>query len=319
MLKLQIKFIIISHHNFEEFVKSSLVIILATIIIFCSCKPEKNIRPVSTEYKNEVEEWHKKRIENLKNENGWLNLVGLFWLEDGENSFGSDEKNKIIFPENAPAEIGKIIKKDSLIIFESNKSVNVFSDGKKVDKLEMKIDLSGKPTILELGNLKWFIIKRDEKYGIRLRDLNSDLIKNFNGIERFPIDVSWKINAKFIPYEKPKEVEIPTIIGTIEKEFSPGKLNFKIDDKEYFLEPTSAGEKLFLVFADLTSGEETYGAGRFLVVDKPDSNNNVIVDFNKSYIPPCAFTKFATCPLPTDENKIKVRITAGEKNFGEEH
>ncbi|MBK8944548.1 MAG: DUF1684 domain-containing protein [Ignavibacteriae bacterium] len=299
--------------------KSILIIIFTSIIIFCSCKSEKNIKPISAEYKKEIEDWHKKRIENLKKETGWLNLVGLFWLQDGENSFGSGENNKIIFPKNSPTEIGKFIKNDSKILFESNPNVNVFSDGKKVDKIVMKIDLSGNPTILESGSLKWFIIKRDEKYGIRLRDLNSDLVKNFSGIERFPIDENWKITAKFIPYEKPKEVEIPTIIGTIEKEISPGKLNLKIDEKEYFLEPTSAGEKLFLVFADLTSGEETYGAGRFLVVEKPDSNNNVIIDFNKSYIPPCAFTKFATCPLPTDENKLRVKITAGEKNFGEEH
>lgn len=299
--------------------KSVIVIIFLLIILFCSCKTENNIKPASPEYKKEVEEWHKKRIENLKKENGWLNLVGLFWLEGGENTFGSSEKNKIIFPENAPDEIGKFIKNDSIILFESSPNVNVFSNGIKITNIEMKIDLTGNPTILEIGSLKWFIIKRDEKYGIRLRDLESELVKYFEGIDRFPIDENWKINAKFFPYEKPKVVEIPTIIGTIEKEFSPGKLIFKIDNKEFALELTSAGEKLFLVFADLTSGEETYGAGRFLYVDKPDSNNNVIIDFNKSYNPPCAFTKFATCPLPTDENKLRVRITAGEKNYGETH
>ncbi|MCB0745274.1 MAG: DUF1684 domain-containing protein, partial [Ignavibacteriae bacterium] len=135
----------------------------------------------------------------------------------------------------------------------------------------------------------------------------------------FPINPKWKINAKFIPYDKPKEVSIPTILGTVEKDFSPGKLDFSIDEKQYSLEPTSAGEGLFVVFADLTSGEETYGAGRFLYVDGPDTNNNVVLDFNKAYNPPCAFTKYATCPLPSDENKLRVRIEAGEKNYGAGH
>ncbi|MFZ1292042.1 MAG: DUF1684 domain-containing protein [Melioribacteraceae bacterium] len=298
---------------------SNLINVFLIIILFSYCKNENNIKPVSPEYKKEVEDWHKKRIENLKKENGWLNLIGLYWLEEGENTFGSSENNKIVFPENAPAEIGKFVKIDSTIFFENSKNVSVLSNGKKIDKIEMQIDLSGNPTILEIDSFRWFIIKRDEKFGIRLRDLNSDLVKNFEGIERFPIDENWKVKAKFLPYDKPKEVQIPTILGTIEKDYSPGKLVFKIDNKEFSAEPTSAGKDLFLVFADLTSGEETYGAGRFLYIEKPDSNNNVIIDFNKSYNPPCAFTKFATCPLPTDENKLRVRITAGEKNNGESH
>jgi uncharacterized protein len=288
---------------------------LFLIILFYSCQTQKEIKPVSPEYKKEVEDWHNKRIENLKKESGWLNLVGLYWLEEGENTIGSSDKNKIVFPKNAPAEIGKVIKKDSSLIFESYNNVNVFSNGNRVNKIEVKNDMSGNPTIFELDSFRWFVIKREEKFGIRLRDLNADLLKNFEGIERFPIDGDWKIKAEFIPYDVPKEVEIPTIIGTIEKDFSPGKVKFLIDKKEFTLEPTSAGDKMFLVFADLTSGDETYGAGRFLVIDKPDSNNNVIIDFNKSYNPPCAFTKYATCPLPTEENKLKVKITAGEKNY----
>jgi uncharacterized protein len=291
--------------------------VIAISILFSCTKENKNV--VKTEYQKEIENWHLKRIENLKKENGWLNLVGLYWLEEGVNSFGSGVKNKIIFPEKAPQYLGRFIKKDSTITFESAEGANVICKGEMVKTLEMKNDLSGDPTILEFGPLRWFIIKRGEKYGIRLRDLNAELLSKFSGIDTFPIDEKWKISAKFIPYTNPKEVFIPTILGTVEKDSSPGKLIFNIDKKEYSLEPTSAGKDLFLVFADLTSGEETYGAGRFLYVDKPDSNNNVIIDFNKSYNPPCAFTKFATCPLPTDENKIRVKITAGEKNYGDHH
>lgn len=278
-------------------------------------KPEKNL----TEYQKQIENWHSKRINSLKKNNGWLNLVGLYWLDEGVNTFGSGKNNNIVFPENAPEYLGKFIKKDSIIIFESNERVNVFYKSKVVKKIKMRNDLSDEPTVLENGSLRWFIIKRGEKYGIRLRDINAKLVKEFEGIDMFPIDEKWKITAKFIPYKEPKEISVPTVIGTIDKEKSPGQLIFDVEGEEYSLEPTDEGNKFFIVFADLTSGEETYGAGRFLYVDKPDSNNNVILDFNKAYNPPCAFTKYATCPLPIDENKLHVKITAGEKNYGYNH
>jgi len=135
----------------------------------------------------------------------------------------------------------------------------------------------------------------------------------------FPVDPAFKVNADFQPYESPREIEIPTAIGTIEKFISPGKLIFEINRITLQLEPTISGKRLFLVFADETNDEETYGAGRFLYVDKPDSTGKVIIDFNKSYNPPCVFTKFATCQLPTKENFLQIRITAGEKNFGQGH
>ncbi len=275
--------------------------------------------PLSPEYKKEMQDWDAKRVENLKKESGWLNLVGLYWLEEGESHFGSGNENDIVFPANAPDKLGKFVRTKETVLFISETNAAVLTNGKKVTKIEMKIDLSGDPTILESGSLRWFIIQRGEQIGIRLRDLNADLVKNFKGIERFTVDPKWRINAKFTPYAQPKEVFIPTILGTIEQELSPGKLIFNIEGKEFSFEPTSAGKGLFVVFADLTSGDETYGAGRFLYIDSPDSNNNVILDFNKAYNPPCAFTKYATCPLPPEENKVRVRITAGERKFDEGH
>ena len=250
---------------------------------------------------------------------GWLNLVGLFWLEEGINTFGSSKDNDIVFPENAPDKLGKFVKTDSTVIFISDSEAEIISDNEIVTEVNMKTDLSDNPTILENGSLRWFLIKRGDKYGIRLRDLKADLLTEFEGIEQFPIDTVWRINAKFIPYQEPKEISIPTILGTVETELSPGKLEFTLNNKTYNLEPVSAGKRLFIVFADLTSGEETYGAGRFLYADAPDSNNNVILDFNKAYNPPCAFTKYATCLLPPDQNKLRIRITAGEKNYGLGH
>jgi uncharacterized protein (DUF1684 family) len=300
------------------FIKSSTVICFGIIFSTVSCL-NNELPKAPPEYINEINDWHAKRIENLKKENGWLNLVGLYWLEDGENTIGSGSENKIQFPQNTTDKLGIFTKTDSVIVFSADENAEVKINGKKITKIEMKSDLTAEPTILEYKSLRWFIIKRGEKYGVRLRDLEADLVKNFGGIERFPVDEKWKISARFEKYDSLKTVLIPTIIGTVEEDFSPGKLFFSIDEKEFSLEPTQTGKGLFLVFADLTSGEETYGAGRFLYVQAPDSNNNVILDFNKSYNPPCAFTKYATCPLPPDENKLRIKITAGEKNYGEGH
>ena len=291
------------------------VFFLAFLLLQACGNKSKNVN-ASVDYQYEVNLWHSKRINGLKKDTGWLNLVGLYWLENGENTIGSSQNNKIIFPKNAPLEIGVVTLKDSTLFFNSSKNVGVQIDGEKtISNVELKPDVSGNTTVLEVGSFRWFIIKRGEKYGIRLRDLEAELLNNFEGIERFPIDSLWNINAKFEKYNTPKKVLIPTAIGTVEKSFSPGKLIFDINNVEYSLEPTIAGRGLFVVFADLTSGEETYGAGRFLYVDGPNSNNIVKLDFNKAYNPPCAFTPYATCPLPTEENKIRVRISAGEKKF----
>jgi len=298
-----------------------LICVFAVLILFVlGCEYEQNHPSVSEEYRKKINEWHSKRISNLKKDSGWLNLVGLYWLEEGENTFGTDNSNNIVFPENSAVDfIGKIIKQDSIITVEVNEGVNVYFDNRPVNTLKMKADVSGDPTILRHNTLRWFILQRGEKFGIRLRDLEAELVKNFDGIERFPLSDEWKISAKFEKYTTPKKILIPTILGTIEEDYSPGKIIFNLEGKEYSLEPTASGEKLFIVFADLTSGEETYGAGRFLYIDGPDSSNMVKLDFNKAYNPPCAFTKYATCPLPPEENKLRIRITAGEKNYGEFH
>lgn len=275
----------------------------------------------SPEYIKEIKDWHSKRINNLKKENGWLNLTGLFWLKEGENKFGSDKSNDLLFPEGkAEKFIGSFFKKDSVITLKINEGVEVFYDSQRVSEMTLVDDLHKGTTVLAHRTLRWFIIKRGEnKYGVRLRDLDADLVKNFPGIDTFPVNDDWKIKAEFVPYNPPKELNIPTIIGTIEKEYSPGKLKFVIENRKFTLDVTDAGDKFFVVFADLTSGEETYGAGRFLYTAKPDENNIVTIDFNKAYNPPCAFTKYATCPLPTKDNYLKIRVTAGEKNFGHGH
>jgi len=285
------------------------------LFILCSCG-EVLKEKGSPDYINEIKTWHNKRIENLKKENGWLNLVGLIWLKEGVNKFGSDKSNEIVFPENAPKFIGKFILKDSIVVAEINSDIEVTSDGKKVNKLVLQNDLKGNPTILAHNNFRWHIIKRGEKYGVRLRDLEAPLVKNFKGIETFPINDEWKIEAKFVQYNSPKEILIPNILGMIDTSKTVGKILFNKNGKEYSLEALDGGgDSFFIIFADETNGNETYGAGRFLSVEKPKNGKNFYIDFNKAYNPPCVFTKYATCPLPPKENHIKLRITAGEKMF----
>lgn len=268
-------------------------------------------------YIKSIKTWHNKRLANLKKENGWLNLVGLFWLKEGNNTFGSAKNNDIVFPgNNAPDYIGTFILKDSIVTVEINPDVNVAVNNSSIKKAILKNDLSVNPTVLSLGSLRWFVIKRGDQYGIRLRDLNAPLLNEFKGIRTFPINEDWRVEAEYHPYEKPKVLSIPTILNTIEEDTTYGYLRFRLHGKDYTLDPIPEGDEFFIIFADETTGEETYGAGRFLYTQKPDSTNNVILDFNKAYNPPCAFTGFATCPLPPKQNYLHLKITAGEKKYG---
>lgn len=292
---------------------------LSITFSFYSCNNKTIEQKGTPEYIAEVEQWHQKRIARLKEETGWLNLVGLFWLKEGENRFGSANDNDIIFP-SGPEHIGLLFLKDSVVTIKVNPGQNVLGNGSSVSEMILKNDHSDSTTFLQAGSLKWNIIKRTKGFGIRLRDLSSRLVKEFKGIERFPVKEKWRIEAKFEIYDPPKKILIPDIVGTIDEENSPGAAVFEADGETFRMDALDAGgNRIWFIFADETSGEETYGAGRFLYTDKPDSNGIVILDFNKAYNPPCVFTKFATCPLPPKDNYLKLRITAGEKMWGEHH
>ncbi|MFO7525832.1 MAG: DUF1684 domain-containing protein [Ignavibacteriaceae bacterium] len=287
--------------------------LLLLTIVSCSQKP--NADP---EHIEEIRAWDERRTERLREEDGWLNLTGLFWFKEGENKIGSAKDNDIVFP-SGPDYIGSMFLKDSSVTIIVNPAINVISNGQPVTEMTLLDDHSGNPTLLQTGSLRWNVIKRTKGFGIRLRDLNADLVKNFKGIERFPVNKDWIFEADFVPYNPPKKILVPDIIGTVDEEVCPGAVVFVKDGKEYRIDAIESGRRFFLIFADETSGEETYGAGRFMYVDKPDSNGKIILDFNKAYNPPCVFTKFATCPLPPENNFLKLRIEAGEKMWREIH
>lgn len=298
--------------------KKYLLFIIVVLFAFIGCKQKPQADP---EYVKQIEKWDQRRIERLKADDGWLNLVGRFWLKPGENTFGTSKDNDIVIESSKlPAHIGSFTFKDSVVTFKAKDGVDVLLNGRPVKEVRMIDDQKKDMTVLQIGSIKFNLIVRDTLYGIRARDLNSELVKNFKGIERFPIDESWNIKARFEPYNPPKEIAVPNVLGQISKEKSPGAVVFDRDGKTYKIDAVDeGGDKLFLIIADETSGNETYGGGRFLYVNKPDSTGNIDLDFNKAYNPPCVFTKYATCPLPPEQNYLKLKIEAGEKMYGEGH
>jgi uncharacterized protein (DUF1684 family) len=250
--------------------------------------------PAADGYRAQIEEWRQQREARLKADGGWLTVTGLFWLHEGVNSVDSEPGLK-----DARFELrgGKV----------------TFRMGGETRELQP--DSAGKPDVVTLGSLSLFIIKRGDKYGIRLKDTNSRLRKEFRGLHYFPVNEEYRITTRLIP--DARKIPILNVLGQVEDTPSPGYVEFEIHGEKLRLTPVeeSPGELSF-IFRDLTSGKETYGSGRFLDTEL-GKNGEVVLDFNKAYNPPCAFTPYATCPLPPKENRLGVRIEAGELKYGE--
>ena len=252
-------------------------------------------------FDSEIAEWRKQRVERLKAEGGWLSLVGLSWLHEGANTFGKDAANDIVVPDG-PARAG---------VFELKAGkVTLKMDGAERELWADSMDVA------QAGRVKLYVIKRGEKYGIRMKDAESEYRRGFQGIEYYAADPAYRVAAKWVA--DPKEIPVLNIIGITEAMKSPGIAVFRLKGKEYRVRPvleTADAQELFYIFKDETSGKETYGAGRFLYSEMP-KDGVVTLDFNRAYNPPCAFTPYATCPLPPAENRLAVRVEAGEKKYG---
>ncbi len=283
--------------------------------------PAASAPPDPAAYRKEIEGWREKRVAGLKKEDGWLTLVGLYWLKPGENRFGSDPGNPVILPEGkAPAVAGTFTLEGKTVRLSAQPGVPLTADGKPVTPgMTVSADTGGKPTILQLGSLSFYVIQRGDRVGVRIKDKTSPMLASFQGIDEYPIRPEWRVVARFEPY-KDKKIPIANIIGQVADETSPGAVVFDWQGRTYRIDALEGGEdgSLFLVFGDQTNGKETYGAGRFLDTDPP-RDGTVVVDFNTAYNPPCAFTAFATCPLPPAQNKLALRVEAGEKKFAGGH
>jgi uncharacterized protein (DUF1684 family) len=253
-------------------------------------------------YVRDVEQYRAQREASLKQNDGWLTVVGLFRLKEGENRVGAGEANQIALPNSAPARVGKIVFSKGQAIY--------YPEGRPGTQLKPNVD------IVTIGNIKFFVIKRGEEYFIRVKDNDSKLRRDFAGLKWFPIDPSWKITAKFTSHDKPHIILFDSQNGVKQAMESPGVATFTRDGKEYSLEPVWEGPELFFIFRDATSNKTTYGAARFLYA-QPAKDGTVILDFNKAINPPCAFTAYATCPLPPPQNRLTLAVTAGEKKYSE--
>lgn len=273
----------------------------------------------SPDYKQDYAKW-RKAVDDSRRKN-WLTLVGLFWLHEGENRVGSDVKNDVPLPaDKAPAQVGTISFHDGKATFTALPSATVTSDNKRVSTIELQPDTSGKPTVLQIGDLRTHLIQRENRYGMRVKDTNSATARDFKGTDFYPLSDSYVVEATFIPYDKPKQVAIPTVLGTDSMTTSPGELEFTLNGQKIRIQAfgDSATSEFELILKDKTSGKSTYAAGRFLDTDPP-KDGHVLVDFNRAYDPPCAFTNYATCPLPPRQNYLPVAVEAGEKYLGHHH
>jgi len=277
----------------------------------------------SDESLKENEAWRLTRHKNCLDPNGWLTLAGLCWLEEGDNTFGGGAENKVIFEvSSAPHQLGAVTldsKAEPIkAIFRPVTGVEVRHQGQVVtEPLGLLHDEqpSG-PTVLTFGPLSWFLVLRSGRYAFRLKDSESAVLKNFKGMEMFPIELKWRIEADFVPYSPPRVIQCPNALGVIEDQNSPGRVEFVIDGQPIAIEAMGRDDKLFLIFNDATSGKTTYGGGRYLYSSAPVTNNKVIVDFNQAYNPPCVFTDFATCTYAPKQNRLtSLAIEAGEKKF----
>jgi len=274
---------------------------------------------VDPAYQASVEKWRHDYETTLRADDGWLTVSGLFWLHTGENRFGSDPLGDIVVPgKSVPAQIGAFTFHDGKVVVHAQPVAKLLLNGKPVTTAELHADM---PTErLELGDLAFFVHASGTRFGIRLKDKNSKARREFSGLHWFPIDPAYRVTARFVPYQPPKTEQTQNIVGDFDPYVMIGTVTFTLQGKQYQLEGSEnmpGTGTLFIVFRDLTSGKLTDSAARFLVTAAP-KDGAVVLDFNEAYNPPCAYTAYATCPLPSSGNRLRLAIPAGEKNYKEQ-
>ncbi len=300
--------------------KRCLIGTLALILAACAT-PAPDVDPG---YRAEIEQWRARRVERLTADDGWLTVVGLHWLGDGVNRFGSSPANEVVLDApGVPPVAGTIeVIDDGTVVARATGESGVTIKGEPLVKSVLATDTTGAPDTLGIGRLTLYVIDRSGRLAVRVKDPESEARRSFNGIEYFPIDPRYRVSATLEPFDEPREVEIPTITGDTTTMLAPGVLHFTLLDQELTLQPfvsSPEDDQYFLIFRDRTSGRTTYGGGRFLGAEAVAEDGTTTIDFNYAYSPPCAFTAFATCPLPPPANALPIAVEAGEKHAGHAH
>ncbi len=255
-----------------------------------------------------VEAWRRQRYAALRRDMGWLTLAGLGWLREGTNRVGSDDGADVVLPAG-PAIAGTVRVEGRSAVADGAFTY----DGEPARELHLRSDLDGDPTILELGALRIGLIERGGRLALRTWNLDAPARREFTGLDHWPVDPAWRVLGT-LDRSARRSALVPDVLGTAQEEQTEGVVGFELHGTPCRLDalPGDAGA-LFLVFGDLTNGTQTYAAGRFLYTEAPDPDGTVAIDFNRAYNPPCALSPYATCPLPWPENRLAVRVEAGER------
>jgi uncharacterized protein (DUF1684 family) len=263
-------------------------------------------------YQTEIESWRRHMEESLRADRGWLTLAGLFWLNQGTNRFGTSPDNEIVLPgASAPAHAGSFTFQAGTATLHAEADSGVAVNGAPATTARLHTDADAAPDRVTIGDLTMLVIQRGERHAIRLWDKGNPARAAFAGRRWYPVNEAYRLTARFTAHDPPQRLPVPNILGETEQRLSPGYAVFTIDDREHSLDAVTEGDQLFFIFRDQTAGDTTYPAGRFLKAALPH-NGQVTLDFNRAYSPPCAFTAFATCPLPPPRNHLPLRIEAGE-------
>jgi uncharacterized protein len=290
------------------------VVLLVAVSVLCGVAAAADKQVSSSadpDYQQSFDKWKSELVDDLKQE--WLPLAGLFWLKPGESTFGTDPKNALVFPKG-PVHAGSFSLQGKTVTATFTPDSHAVIDGKSIATAELQPDTSGKTTVVEMGNLRFHVIVRGERFGIRLKDLDSDAVRQYQGAQFFPLDLSYRVTATWLPSDGKQTVDVPNVLGDVTPTPVAGIAIFKINGQELRLSDLGgdAAKGLFFVFSDPTSKTNTYPGGRFLKTG-PVTNGTLVLDFNRAYNPPCAVTAYATCPLAPKENRLSVAIPVGQE------
>ena len=257
------------------------------------------------------EKWKAEQIDDLKQ--NWLPLAGLYWLKPGVNSFGTAPENAVVFPKGS-AHAGEFDLEGKDVTIKLLPEAHATLGGAPLTTAKLAPDVSGHASLVEMGTLRFHVIVRGERVGIRVKDLESASVTNFKGLMFYPLDLNYRVTATWEPSDGKKTIDVPNVLGDVTPVPVAGTVVFKIDGQEQRLTALGGDPSngLSFVFNDLTAKSDTYPGGRFLD-SEPVVNGTVVLDFNRAYNPPCAVTPYATCPLAPKENRLAVAIPAGEK------
>ena len=263
----------------------------------------------------DVEAWREGRYAALRRDIGWLTLAGLGWLKPGINHVGSGPDADAVLP-GGPPTAGTVTVTDEGVVADGE----FRHDGRRASGLRLVSDHEGKATLMELGSLRICLVERGGRLALRTWDLDAPGRTAFSGIDHWPIDPAWRLDARLEPTPG-RAIAVPDVLGTNDEQPSPGDVVFEVNGDAYRLQALPGGDsgELWLVFGDATNGTETYGGGRFVYTSAPDASGGLVVDFNRAYNPPCVFSPYATCPLPWPENRLSLRVEAGERMYKAPH